>query len=164
MEKEIIKARDFNETEIKEISRYILSNTPYSALEQVFIFTEKPLDKCSNFITIYRLINSCFNYVQNEETKKKLDKLLLDTKEIQDKIYNLILKYNENIWGEYYILKELNDVLRDEKNRILLDNFTDVFLVFSERQTFQSLDKISGIETEEVEGSEIVDKLVEVED
>jgi len=159
----IIRGRDFTEEEIMEINRYILTNVPYTVLETVFVLTEKVVDKCSIFITVYRLINSAKSYVGKSETKEKLDKLLNGCIEIKTEVHKYLLRYEEGRFGSGVCYDMLCNILENEKKSEQINNLIDIFLIFAEKQKLYDINKIVGIKAQEVEGSAIVDELVDTD-
>lgn len=160
---EIVRATEFNETEVQEINNYVRTNVPYSVLETIFPLTEHVINKCTIFITVYRIVSSCSGYVSKPETKTKIDKLINQLKDTYTEVYDNLIVYNSMTLGSGDKFDRLVDVLKDTKKKELINNLIDIFLVFSERQKLFNLDKISGIRTDTTEGDQIVDELINTE-
>lgn len=160
---EIVRATEFNETEVQEINNYVRTNVPYSVLETIFPLTEHVINKCTIFITVYRIVSSCSGYVSKPETKAKIDKLINQLKDTYTEVYDNLIVYNSMTLGSGDKFDRLVDVLKDTKKKELINNLIDIFLVFSERQKLFNLDKISGIRTDTTEGDQIVDELINTE-
>lgn len=152
-------ARDFNETEIQEINKYVLTNVPYSVLEQVFLLTEDVINKLTVFTTIYRIIKSCRNYVEVSVTKDKLIKLIKQCEDIHEVVYHNLLTYEVGKLGSGDKKDIMVEVLSNKEQNDQIDNLIDCFLVFAEKQKLFNLDKIHGIKSDTYEGNEIVEEL-----
>lgn len=158
-----INARDFSDEEISEINRYITTNIPYSVLQTIFPITENTNKKIQVFTIVYRFINSAKNYVKSSDTKDKLDALLIECKDVYAELYkNMLTISNSNInWGLHRIKQRNEDILINVENNMKINKLIDCFLIFSEKQTFFDTDKVAGLEINEKEGEELMNKLLE---
>lgn len=161
---DIIRGRDFEESEVQEINKYILTNVPYSVLEQIFPLTENVINKITVFTTVYRLINSSLGYVSEEKTKNKLKKLIQQVSGVHNEVYKDLIVYQAGELGSGNKFDNLVEVLRNPKKNELINNLIDIFLVFAERQKLYDLNKITGIKTDVVEGEQLVNELTEIND
>lgn len=161
---EIVRGRDFEETEVQEINKYILTNVPYSVLEQIFPLTENVINKLTVFITVHRLIKSSISYVSTDTTKDKLNKLINQVTDIHKEVYKDLITYQEGEIGSGDKYDKLVSILSDEQKNELINNLVDVFLVFAEKQKLFNLDKITGVRTDDVVGEQIADELSETQD
>jgi len=153
----MITGRDFNKTEIIEISRYVLNNVPYSVLERVFPLTENVINKAMSFITMWRIINSAKNYVNKKETKEKLNKLLENCSEEYRKIYKLLIGYQKpGYFGKDKYYDEITKIFFNYDSNMKVNNLIDVFLIFAEKQVMYDLDKIAAIDTSSKQGDTTV--------
>jgi len=158
---EKITVRSFNREEINEINRYVLTNVPFSVLNRLFILTENLKDKATIFTIIYRIINSCKNYVGDEKTKNKLKFLLDDCKSVYLEVYNNLILYEKGGFGSGIYYNKLVELLTNKDNSIKINNLIDIFLIFAEKQVIRDLDRVTGIDSSRKEGEEIVDEIIE---
>jgi len=152
--------RLFTSTEIKEINRYITTEVPYTILEEVYALTENVLDKSKVFTIMRRIINSAKSYVADADTREKLQKMLDETTAAYNILYDLLLKYQQGIYGRYAIQIQIEGVFRNEDTNTKINKLIDAFLLFAERQTFFDLDKAVGIESGKKEGQEVVNDII----
>ena len=158
--------RDFDVDEIKQINKYISANIPYSVLQTTLPITDNPIHKARVYTIVYRLINSASNYVDGEETKQKLIKILDKNKELYTEVNLLSLELGKRSNGfnyhRYYssLLKVYNTF---EKNKMIND-LIDLFLIFAEKQEFLNIKDIVGLNLETEEGKEAYNKIMENED
>lgn len=152
--------RNFDATEVKEISKYIQTNVPFSVLEQLFPLTENVINKVKVFTIVYRMLNSAKNYTAKEETRKKLITMLDDCKDIYHDLYNSLIIHEEGGFGSYQHHRKIIDILQNIDKNTKVNNLIDAFLLFAEKQTFFDVNKIAGIESGRREGGVIVDKIL----
>jgi len=131
-------------------------------LLQLFPLTENTINKTEVFTIIYRIINSAKNYVNNVETRKKLQQLLDSCKEEYEALYKSLLNYQSFSFNSYVFLRKIGDIYKNYEKNMKINNLIDSFLVFAEKQTFYDLDKITGVETDKKEGEDVVNKLIGV--
>lgn len=160
-----IMPRDFDEDEIKEINQYITANVPYSILQQTLPITDNPLQKAKVYTITYRFINGAKNYVQKEETRKKLLRLLDEHNELYAIVNAIILDIDEAKPSFSYPIKyqKLLGIYKDFKKNMMVSNFIDIFLVFAEKQNLVHIDRVTGLNLETEEGKDAYDKLMEDE-
>lgn len=157
-----IEARDFEQSEISDINRYINVNVPYSVLQQIYPLTENLLNKSKVYTIMYRIIYGTANYVEKEETKIKLNKLLEENKDLYSEIYNLIINHENNTlnFGQRSTILKLKTVFYDMEKNFKINKLIDIFLIFSERVTLLRTDNFVSIDMENKEGEEVYNKLV----
>ena len=142
-----MEPRDFTAEEITEIHQYIEVNVPYSILQSIFPITENPVEKVRVFTLMYRLINSASNYVTSKDTKDKLNEILKEAKDVYVLLYQAsLIKASGNInWGAHRNDKKIRYILMDYNNTLIINKIIDLFLIFSEKQTFYDTNKVVGI-------------------
>ena len=86
--------RNFTSDEIAEINNYVLTQIPQTILPSLFLITEEPIKKTRVFVAIYRILNSCKDFIENDSTKEKLIEHLNYSSESYIKFYDIILKYD----------------------------------------------------------------------
>ena len=159
IQKEGIDIRDFDDTEISEINKYVITQIPQSLLPQLFILTEEPIKKMKIFLIVFRIITGIREFVEKLETRNKLDLFMKDVKQIYDKSYSLFNKY-ELSQSEYIkdkLLDEILSIIDDKKHD--LNKFINSFLVFAEKQELISTDSVSGVKLDTPEGVDLYEKI-----
>jgi len=157
---DMITARSFTSDEMKELNRYIQNSIPYSVLEQIFPLTEALINKVEVFTIVYRITNSCKNYVRGEDTKRKLQSMLDIAKDVYNDLYKSLLRYREGGFGSSSHYDNLTYIMCDVDKRTIVDNLIDAFLIFAEKLSFFSIDNIAGVETSKKDGEMVVDKIL----
>lgn len=157
------EARDFKGEEIAEISQYIQTNIPYSVLQQIFPLTEVPENKIKAFTIMYRMINGAMNYVEEPETRKKIEELLKECESIYIELYSIYFDNNTSstFWGSHLRNRLLKNVIVNSNNMKKINKLIDIFLIFSEKQILLDKDKVIGIELDTKEGVDLKNKLLE---
>jgi hypothetical protein len=151
--------RDFTSDEIAAINSYVLDNIPNSKLPQLFVLTEEPIKKIRAFISIYRIISGCNDFMGKEETKDKITSHLNEIQKSYDYIYPLLLNYDleeMEMMKSIYLKKIVRRMLEDNDK---LNYFINTFLVFSEKQQLYNVDTVSGVKLETPEGEDLYEKL-----
>ena len=159
IQKEGIDIRDFDDTEISEINKYVITQIPQSLLPQLFILTEEPIKKMKIFLIIFRIITGIREFVEKPETRNKLDLFIKDVEQIYDKSYSLFNKY-ELSQSEYLkdkLLEEIVSIIDDKKHD--LNKFINSFLVFAEKQELISTESVSGVKLDTPEGVDLYEKI-----
>lgn len=151
--------RGFDAVEVKEISKYIQTNVPYSILEQIFPLTENIVNKVQVFTVVYRILNSAKNYVSKDETRIRLQTMLDECKGIYNILYSSLVAYQDGGFGSRQYYKKIVSELKNVEHNIKINSLIDAFLLFAEKQTFFDINKIAGIESSRKEGENVVDKL-----
>jgi len=155
----MIKATDFTKTEIIDISKYITNNVPFSILEQVFPLTENTLNKAEIFTTVYRLIYSSYGYVQDKDTKIKLNNLLNDCKKEYIDVYKILSQHKNATFNKTHFVKKLTYIFQDINSTEKINNLIDVFLVFAEKHMLRDIDKVFGISADTPPSQKIVEEM-----
>lgn len=157
----MVEIRDFDATEIREINNYISANAPYSILQQIFPLTEKPEEKAKIFATVYRIIYTARNMVNDKKTKDKLTELLEETKDVYVKLYKLLASYQSSKinFGKHATYNQIMYTFMDIENNVKINKLIDAFLVFVEKQVLYDINKISGINLGTEEGKRIYKEL-----
>ena len=159
IQKEGIDIRDFDDTEISEINKYVITQIPQSLLPQLFILTEEPIKKMKIFLIIFRIITGIREFVEKPETRNKLDLFIKDVEQIYGKSYSLFNKY-ELSQSEYLkdkLLEEIVSIIDDKKHD--LNKFINSFLVFAEKQELISTESVSGVKLDTPEGVDLYEKI-----
>ena len=159
IQKEGIDIRDFDDTEISEINKYVITQIPQSLLPQLFILTEEPIKKMKIFLIVFRIITGIREFVEKPETRNKLDLFIKDVEQIYDKSYSLFNKY-ELSQSEYLkdkLLEEIVSIIDDKKHD--LNKFINSFLVFAEKQELISTESVSGVKLDTPEGVDLYEKI-----
>lgn len=156
-----IEPRSFTQDEIQNMNYYVTNQIPHSILPRMFVLSEDPMEKSSIFTTIYSIIDSARYYVGSRDTRKKLRKLLNESKEVYDKLNYLNLEKNNSdvSIGNYKISNQIIEIVT--KNSEIINKLRSIFLVFAEKQELVDLDKVTGINTEAESGKDIYNKLGE---
>jgi len=151
--------RDFTDEEIGIINSYVLDNIPNSKLPQLFVLTEEPIKKIRAFVSIYRIISGCRDFIGIPSTKEKIINHLNAVKGFYDKAYPIIIKYdNEELECMQRIhFKKLINILIEENDKV--NYFINTFLVFSEKQQLHNIDTVSGVKLDVPEGVDLYEKL-----
>lgn len=151
--------RDFTDTEIGAINSYVLDNIPNSKLPQLFVLTEEPVKKIRAFISIYRIISGCRDFIGTSITKDKIIDHLNAVKGFYDVAYPILIKYDneelESMQKIYFKMLVKKMILHNDN----LNYFINTFLVFSEKQQLYNIDTISGVKLEAEEGIDLYNKL-----
>lgn len=156
----MVIATDFTKEEIQDISHYIIANIPYSVLQQIFPMTENYKKKSEVFTIMYRIIYSVQGYVRSEKTKEKIKKLLSGCEEEYKEIYNILMKLDDNIeYGKSELGDELKKIYSNFERNCKINNLIDVFLVFAEKHILRDIDRIAGINTDTIKGTEFIEQL-----
>ena len=159
IQKEGIDIRDFDDSEISEINKYVITQIPQSLLPQLFILTEEPIKKMKIFLIIFRIITGIREFVEKPETRNKLDLFMKEVKQIYDKSYSLFNKY-ELSQSEYIkdkLLEEIVSIIDNKKHD--LNKFINSFLVFAEKQELTLTESVSGVKLDTPEGVDLYEKI-----
>lgn len=157
---ELISGKDFTKEEIMSISKYIITNVPYTILEQIFPLTEDVIKKSEIFTIMYRMIGSAKNYISNPETHQKLVELLESCEKQYFDIYEHLLNYKSvSTFGKSPIFNSLVHLMSLSENIIKINNLIDCFLVFAEKQQLQDIEKFVAIDTDKKYGVDLVEEL-----
>lgn len=152
--------REFNTEELAEINSYITMQIPQSILPQLFLLTEEPIKKIKSFIAIYRIIESCKDFVEHSATKDKINKHLEYSRKAYESLYPDFIEYEATEFerGKRLYKDKMFKVLIENNRQI---NYTvNTFLVFAEKLELVSTDSVSGIKLDIPEGEEIYNKLI----
>ena len=151
-----LNIRDFTDTEIAEINKYVVSQIPQSILPQLFLLSEDPDKKIRIFIGIYRIIESARDFVESEDTRTKMT-LFLDTGKLAyTELYPKLLKYDtcDMAFRKDALTKDL--IRSMLKHNTEINSFTNKFIVFAEKLELISTDTVAGIKLDKQEGIELV--------
>jgi len=153
--------KEFSQTEISEINRYLTSITPFGVLEELYALSENPIEKSKIFCDMNRILNACRNYVKDDKTRAKLQIILEGSEDIATKLRKLVFKYNQYTYGRRTYENQISDIITNKKINTKINNLIDSFLILSEKLSFFDIDKIAGVESGKKEGSDIVDSILE---
>ena len=150
--KEVI--RMFDKTEISEINQYVSTSVPFSQLNQFFLLSERPLIKAQIYTGVYRIIQSVSRYVAAEKTRKNIQKLLDETKDVYPQMYNVLVRYqNAPVnFNKHRLLRKIENFFLDSDVNSKTNKLVDAFLVFVEKQELMDLDRITGLDLDNAEG------------
>ena len=165
-ENKIIGPRDFVDTEVKEINKYLIANVPMSHLQTTLPITDNPIEKTKIYVVIYRFMNGFKNYVQDDTTRAKLISILEKHKETYSKINRLYLtlENREINFGKSRIKNKLISIYKDFNANMQVNDFIDIFLVFAEKQTLINVEKVTGYNLDNAEGRDAYGKLNGIRD
>ena len=166
---EIPNIRDFEETELTEISSYILNSTPYTerVIQSLYPLTDNPANKATVFCASYRVVETAMNFLEkdNIETKAKLQKLLDYVKDIYMELYSLLLNKNNNFsYGQSSIDYKIINILNNYDKNSKINHFINIFLVFSEKHELLSTKEVVGLELDTPEGKEVYKSILMPDD
>ena len=157
MAEQLIDIKEFSDTEIGELQQYIEVHVHHTILQRVYVLTEDPLDKARNFVTIYRILNSCKNYVAaNSELRDKIGKLLEEAHEVYKKMYPYYIDYESSKveFGKSRKLMKIVQIVKDMEGNERTRKIIDSFLVFGEKIELNRKDDFIGINEENDFGKE----------
>lgn len=157
---ELYNIRNFTYEEITEINRYVVTQVPHSILPQLFIITDEPIKKIQIFLNVFKIISSARDFVENSETKNKLNIVLGLVKEIYNNLYETYVEYEstELDFIKMKIKKRLINFVKEYNNNI--NYLCSAFLVFAEKQELTSINDIAGLNLEKPEGEETYSKII----
>lgn len=156
-----MELQDFDENEVSELSRYISVKVPNSVLNRIYFLTEKPEEKSLIFITCYRILSSCKDYASNEKLRNKLDNLLEDSREVYEKLYPVVLKYNNLSVdvGKSFLIKSMMDMFFNPDYNYKVNKIIHSLLVFGEKIRLFKEEDYMGIDQENDYGKNAVKEL-----
>lgn len=163
--KQLIDLKEFTDDDIAELQQYIEVHVHHTILQRVYVLTEDPLDKARNFITIYRIINSCRNYVASQsELRNKIEKLLEEAKPVYDMIYPHYVDHESSKinYGKNRKRMKIVAVLKCMENNEITRKLIDAFLVFGEKIELNRKDDFIGIDLESDFGKESHKEIIKV--
>jgi hypothetical protein len=155
----MVDIRDFSADEIAEINMYVRTQIPHTELPQLFVLTEQPKKKAFIFITIYRILTGIRDFIKREETKSKITKMLKEHENIYSSLYSIYVDIEEDdiCYGLDDLHEDLKKIVLNEK--IKINAFCNIFLVFAEKQELLDIETVSGIDTSKPEGESLFTKL-----
>jgi hypothetical protein len=144
--------------EIQEINKYVITNIPYSVLQQLFILAEAPLSKAEIFTAVYRIIYSARNAASSQNTKNKLDLLLSETKDAYNVVFALLMNYKHTnqSFNHHRYMNKIIGVFCEVDTNLKINKLIDAFLVFAEKQELYDINKILGLDLETDSGKKIM--------
>jgi len=154
--------RIFNDEEIGEINSYVVNQIPQSILPSLFVLSEEPLKKTKAFVAIYRIMSGAKEFIEKKETCIKVEEYISDVKEVYNKLYELLLDYEETgleITKYLYFKKIKQEIFN---NNYKINFFINSFLVFAEKQELISTDSMSGIKLDKDEGVDAYNKIADL--
>lgn len=153
-----ITASDFTKDEIAEVNSYLSAAVGFSQiLGQFYTLTDIPIDKAKVFVSVYRIFNSCSNYIETPELKEKINIILADSCNLYLRIYRLYQVYSEKgSFGKHRIYNDILSEMMEKENMKRINLIIDLFILFAERQIKYSLNKITGIDLETPEGKQVL--------
>ncbi len=159
METKKIQAFEFSKDDITEVNSYLTAAVGFSqVLGQLYTLTDVPLDKAKVFVAVYRIFNSCSNYIETPELREKIEFILADTSLLYLSIYRKYqIFFNEKgNFGKHKIYNDLIQEMMNKENMFKINLMIDLFIMFAERQVKYSLNKITGIDLETPEGKQVM--------
>lgn len=156
--------REFDDEEISELNVYIVNQVPQSMLTQVVILDEQPLKKARIFVTTYRIVTACYDYVAKAETKSKVGKYLGEVKMIYNRLYPVLTQRetSESDFSKSVLDVEIGLIINEFKH--LINNFINVFIVLAEKQELVDTNKLVGIDLQSKQGESMYDDLTKLVD
>lgn len=151
--------RNFTPDEIAEINNYVLNQIPQTILPSLFIITEEPIKKLRSFIAIYRVLQSCRDFIENDETRQKLNEHLKKSKDAYKETYEILVNFDTSlleIEKDYYE-KKIKRLVQEYNNDI--NYCVNTFLVFAEKMELISTNTVSGIKMDKEFGQELYENI-----
>lgn len=145
----------FSDSEIAEISSFVQVYVHHTILARVYVLSQNPIDKATNFITIFRIIQSCSNYV-SKGLNSKIKGLLQEAEDVFNELYPLVVRY-ENMrvdFGKARILDKIISITTDFNKNKKIDFIVDAFLVFGEKIELNKIDDYMGLDLESDQGKD----------
>jgi len=164
----MVELMEFSKDEIGELQVFLEKHTPHTKLSITYVLSDNPIDKTISFITVYRLILSCYNYASTKELKEKLKSILDATYNTYNEIFPLIMKYqNSSVEYEKGICKDqIIDILCIKEKNESINKIIDAYIVFGEKIELNRMDDYMGLDTENEfgkEGYKEIRKVIETE-
>ena len=160
----MISVRNFSETEIAEMNRYVTTQVPHSMLPGLFVITEEPIKKIKIFVAVYRILQSASMFLEKKDSFAKMKQRLEMAESAYNELYPKSIVYDEKYEGIGQAARTKALVTSLLKHNSQVNSLTNEFLVFAEKQELIRTEDVAGLKLEEEDGMRMyqgVAKLVE---
>lgn len=153
-----IDIRDFDESERKEITAFLLTNLNQSNLNNLVAYDEEPYKRAETFCNIYGVMESASRFLKDQSNKGKMDNLLRESEDIYNALLPLYTQV-KNSKVNFGIGRKKNKVIEiviEPSNHKKIKKLINIFVTLSERNDPIVTADIFAVDMSTPEGKELV--------
>lgn len=157
----MVELNDFTQDEIVELSKFLEFHVHNSVLNRVYVLSENPIEKASNFCIIFRIFQSCINYASTIELKDKIKALIDENIDVFNEIFPVVSQYqNLNVeFGKARLLSQVSGVFFNPDKNKKINKIIDALLVFGEKIELNKIKEYMGVDLETDFGKEAMKEI-----